>query len=171
MTVRLVWAEATGGVLGRDGGLPWHLPEDLRHFRELTSGSTVLMGRRTWDSLPDRVRPLPDRRNAVLTRDPAWAAPGAEVVHSVTEALTLGDLWVIGGASVYRAFLPYAVEIVRTEIDAEVAGDVFAPDLDGSWQAAGPAPDWSVAASGLRHRVVRLARAGGRAAGTGTLGA
>ena len=156
MTVRLIWAEARGGVLGRDGTLPWRLPEDQRMFRELTTGSTVVMGRRTWDSLPDRFRPLPGRRNVVLTRDPSWSA--AERAGSVAEALALGDVWVIGGAEVYAAFLPYADEIVRTEIDAEIPGDVVAPELDGSWRPAEPIADWSVSQSGLRYRVSRLAR-------------
>jgi dihydrofolate reductase len=154
VTVRLIWAEARGGVLGRDGALPWRLPEDQRMFRELTTGSTVVMGRRTWDSLPERFRPLPGRRNVVLTRDPSWSQ--AERAGSVEEALALGDLWVIGGAEVYAAFLPYADEIVRTEIDADFAGDVLAPALDGSW--VGPVPGWEVSTGGLRYRVTRLAR-------------
>ena len=171
MTVRLVWAQAAGGVLGRDGGLPWHLPEDLRRFCELTTGSTVVMGRRTWESLPDRARPLPGRRNVVLSTDPSWRAPGAERAGSVAAALALDDdLWVIGGGAVYAAFLPYAEEIVRTEIDGEFPGDVVAPALDGSWRAAGPVPDWSVSATGLRHRVVRLARSRAPAADAGSLG-
>jgi len=169
VTVRLVWAQAAGGVIGRDGGLPWRLPEDVRHFRELTAGSTVVMGRRTWESLPDRFRPLPGRRNVVLTRDPAWSAPGASVVHSVEEALDLGDLWVIGGAEVYAAFLPYADEIVRTEVDAEIAGDAVAPELGGSWRPVEPVPDWTTSSGGLRYRVARLARAS--VSGAGSLGA
>lgn len=154
MTVRLVWAEARGGVLGDGGSIPWRLPEDQRHFRELTLGSTVLMGRRTWDSLPARFRPLPGRRNVVLTRDPSWSE--AETVGSVEEALALGDLWVIGGAEVYAAFLPYAAEVVRTEIDADFPGDVRAPALDGSW--IGPDPEWATSTTGLRYRIARLVR-------------
>jgi dihydrofolate reductase len=100
VTVRLVWAQSAGGVLGMDGRLPWHLPEDLRRFRELTLGSTVVMGRRTWESLPARVRPLPGRKNVVLTRQADYVAPGAEVVTSLENVLTL-DAWVIGGAEVY----------------------------------------------------------------------
>jgi dihydrofolate reductase len=155
VTVRLIWAQARGGVLGAGGTIPWRLPEDQRMFRELTTGGTVVMGRRTWDSLPARSRPLPDRRNVVLTRDPAWSG-AAERAGSVEEALALGELWVIGGAQVYAAFLPYADEVVRTEIDADVAGDTVAPELDGSWD--GPVPDWEVSAGGLRYRVTRLTR-------------
>jgi dihydrofolate reductase len=161
VTVRLVWAQSAGGVLGMDGRLPWHLPEDLRRFRELTLGSTVVMGRRTWESLPERVRPLPGRRNVVLTTDPAWSAEGAEPVGSVAEALAVGgDLWVIGGASVYAAFLPYAQEVVRTEIDAEFPGDAWAPALDASWRAAGREPDhgWAESSAGLRYAVARFTR-------------
>jgi dihydrofolate reductase len=171
VTVRMVWAQAAGGVLGRDGRMPWHVPEDMRRFRELTTGSTVVMGRRTWDSLPEEYRPLPGRRNVVLTRDPSWSGPGAAVVRSVEEALRLGDLWVIGGAEVYAAFLPYADEIVRTEIDVEVPGDVVAPSLDDAWQPVGPVPDWQVSATGLRHRAVRLARSREIATRAGSLGA
>lgn len=156
MSVRLIWAQAAGGVLGSGGRIPWRLPEDQRLFRELTLGSTVVMGRRTWDSLPARFRPLPGRRNVVLTRDPSWSE--AERIGSVEEALSLGDLWVIGGAQVYAAFLPYAGEIVRTEIDAEFPGDVVAPALDDSWRLVGPVPDWATSATGLRFRVTRLAR-------------
>ena len=161
MTVRLVWAQSSGGVLGMDGRLPWHLPEDLRRFRELTLGSTVVMGRRTWESLPSRFRPLPGRRNVVLTTDPAWAAEGAEPVASVGEALALGgDLWVIGGASVYAAFLPYAQEVVRTEIDAEFPGDTWAPVLDATWRAAGREPEhgWAHSSAGLPYAVSRFVR-------------
>src|SRR3712207_5528270 len=104
----LVWAQARGGVIGADGRLPWHLPEDLRLFRQLTTGSTVVMGRHTWDSLPERFRPLPGRRNVVLTRDPSWAADGAERAADVAQVLAradAGDLWVVGGGRVYAAFL------------------------------------------------------------------
>ena len=87
MTVGMVWAQARGGVIGADGGLPWHLPEDLALFRRLTTGSTVVMGRRTWESLPERFRPLPGRANVVLTSDPAWSADGAQRAGSVGDVL------------------------------------------------------------------------------------
>ncbi|MBF4571471.1 dihydrofolate reductase [Herbiconiux sp. VKM Ac-1786] len=89
MTVSLIWAEARGGVIGDGGGIPWHVPEDMAHFRELTAGSTVVMGRKTWDSLPERFRPLPGRRNVVVTRQHDWAAQGAERADSVETALAL----------------------------------------------------------------------------------
>ena len=97
----MVWAQARGGVIGADGGLPWHLPEDLALFRRLTTGSTVVMGRCTWESLPERFRPLPGRHNVVLTSDRRWAADGAHSAGSVDEVLAEhGAFWVIGGGAV-----------------------------------------------------------------------
>jgi dihydrofolate reductase len=132
--VALVAAVARGGVIGRDGGIPWHLPEDIAHFKELTTGHAVVMGRKTWDSLPDRFRPLPNRRNVVVTRNPAWRDPGAERVSSVAEALDLlageARVFVIGGAEIYAAALPYAHELVLTEIALDVDGDTFFPHRD-----------------------------------------
>ena len=103
--IALIWAQADGGVIGNAGAIPWRLPEDQARFKELTMGSTVLMGRLTWESLPASVRPLPGRRNLVLTSDPEWSAAGAERVVSVEAAAARveGDLWVIGGAAVYAA--------------------------------------------------------------------
>ena len=98
MTVGLIWAQSTSGVIGRDGAIPWHLPEDLARFKALTMGHTVVMGRRTWDSLPERFRPLPGRRNIVLTRNGAVDATGAEVMGSMDEALVDEPTWVIGGS-------------------------------------------------------------------------
>lgn len=132
-TVTLVAAIARNGVIGRDGTIPWHLPADLAHFRELTLGRPVVMGRRTWESLPDRFRPLPGRRNLVVTRRPGWAAPGAERAGSLEEALRLAgdeDVAVIGGAEVYAAALPHADVLELTEIDADIAGDVCFPRWD-----------------------------------------
>jgi dihydrofolate reductase len=125
--VRLIWAQARGGVIGADGTLPWRLPEDLHHFKTLTTGGTVVMGRRTWESLPG---PLPGRRNVVLTsRD-----LDVETARTVEEVLAEHpDAWVIGGGAVYAAFLPYASDAVVTEIDLEVDGDTWAPSLTG-WE-------------------------------------
>ena len=132
MTTTLVAAVARGGVIGRDGSVPWHLPEDMAFFRELTTGHPVVMGRRTWDSLPDRFRPLPGRRNIVVTRNTSWRAGGAERAGSLEEALRLaGDddrVFVIGGAEIYGAALPHADELVLTELDLDVAGDAFFPE-------------------------------------------
>jgi dihydrofolate reductase len=121
-------------VIGRADTLPWYLPEDLRHFRETTTGHAVIMGRRTWDSLPPKVRPLPGRRNLVLTRQSRWQAEGAEVVPSLDAALTLlqgpARAFVIGGAAVYAAALPQADELHLTEIHQDFDGDVFFPPFD-----------------------------------------
>ena len=159
--LRLVWAQADGGVIGAGGALPWHLPEDLRLFRALTLGSTVVMGRRTWESLPPRVRPLPGRRNVVLssTLDPADA--GVEVARSVDDVLALdGDVWVIGGGEVYAALLPHADEVVVTEVDAQLPGDTWAPALDAGWLpgAQVPAAGWARSGAGLRFRVTHRHR-------------
>jgi len=123
MTVGMVWAQARDGVIGRDGGLPWHLPEDLALFRQLTTGGTVVMGRRTWESLPERFRPLPGRTNVVLTSDRGWSADGARTAASVEQVLAdHGSFWVIGGGEVYAAFLPHADRLVVTDVDTVVAG-------------------------------------------------
>lgn len=136
MKVSLLAAVAHGGVIGRDGAVPWHLPEDMARFRELTTGHTVVMGRRTWESLPDRFRPLPGRRNIVITHNPAWSEPGAERAGSVEEALGLArgeeHVFVIGGAEIYAAALPHADELLLTEVDLDVAGDTFFPDWDAT---------------------------------------
>jgi dihydrofolate reductase len=139
MTLALIWAQAANGVIGADGGMPWHVPEDMAHFKELTMGSTVIMGRRTWDSFPARFRPLPGRRNVVLTRDPQWSDDGAEVVHSIDEALALAPArattWVIGGAQLFSATLPRADRLEVTEIRTSPKGDTFAPPIEAAlWQ-------------------------------------
>ena len=131
MTLALVAAIARDRVIGRDGTIPWRIPEDVAHFKELTSGHAVVMGRRTWDSLPDRFRPLPDRRNIVVTRNADWHGAGAERAGSVEEALELlrdvERVFVIGGAEIYAEALPLADELFLTEIDDDVAGDTFFP--------------------------------------------
>jgi dihydrofolate reductase len=158
VTVGLVWAQAANGVIGDRGTLPWHLPEDLARFKALTMGATVVMGRATWDSLPPSVRPLPGRRNVVLTRDPAWEAPGAIVARSVEEALdpAPGDVWVIGGASVYAATLARADRLEVTELEDDFEGDVGAPHVGPEWRRSVVEPEsgWLVSRTGLRYRTV-----------------
>ena len=161
--VGMIWAQARGGVIGAEGGLPWHLPEDLRLFRETTTGSTVVMGRLTWESLPGRFRPLPGRANVVLTSDPGWSAEGATRAGSVEEVLDGHDtLWVIGGGQVYAAFLPHADRLVITDVDVAVEGDTWAPELGQDWLrvARDPEEGWSCSSTGLRYAVSRYARAG-----------
>jgi dihydrofolate reductase len=160
--IALIWAQSTNGVIGRDNELPWRIPEDLARFRELTQGSTVVMGRRTWESLPPKFRPLPGRRNIVLTGTAGYDADGAEVVASLDAAIASvrGDLWVVGGAAVYAAALVLADRLVVTDVDVEVVGDVFAPTIDAGWREVGrdPATGWHTSISGLRYRWRELER-------------
>ena len=164
--IGLVWAEAAGGVIGAHGGMPWHVPEDLAHFKEVTAGGPVVMGRRTWESLPDRFRPLPGRRNIVVTRSDDWSAPGAERVSSLPSALaTAADapaewIWIIGGGELFREGIDRADRLEVTELDLDVAGDTFAPDRSG-WDAVAtdPAEGWSTSSTGIRYRFLRLERA------------
>ena len=152
MTVGLIWAQSTSGVIGRDGAIPWHLPEDLARFKTLTMGHTVVMGRRTWDSLPARFRPLPGRRNVVLTRNSGFDAPGAEVFGSIDDAID-DQTWVIGGSEIYHLALPAATrcEVTEVEIDLQLEDDdALAPVLEESW--IGSSGDWQDSTSGLRYR-------------------
>ena len=133
----LVVAVAEGGVIGRAGGMPWHEPEDLRHFKAVTLGHAVIMGRTTWASIG---RPLPGRRNLVLSRTPGFAPAGAEVFADLATAIAAaraggdGEPCVIGGASVYRQALPLATRVVLTEIARQVDGDATFPALGGEWR-------------------------------------
>ena len=131
MRLSLIVAMDTGGVIGRDGGLPWRLQADLRNFKRITLGKPIVMGRKTWESIG---RPLPGRKNIVLTRDTTWAAEGALVARDAEQALCLAgdaeELMVIGGAEVYRLFLPRADRIYLTEVGDRVAGDTHFPEWD-----------------------------------------
>ena len=152
MTVGLIWAQSTSGVIGRDGAIPWHLPEDLARFKALTMGHTVVMGRRTWDSLPERFRPLPGRRNIVVSRNAQYRAEGAEVVGSIP-ALDSGPTWVIGGAEIYHLAMPLATRCEITEVEVDMHPrdeDTLAPVLDESW--GGESTPWRDSSSGLRYR-------------------
>lgn len=165
--IGLVWAEAEGGVIGRDGGMPWHVPEDLAHFKAVTLGAPVVMGRKTWDSLNPRYRPLPGRRNLVVTRQPDWAADGAVAASSVESALALaGDVervWVIGGSELFRAALPVADRLEVTELRhadgsfAPLDGDVLAPPVGPGFAAT--RGDEHTSATGIRYRFVTYTRA------------
>jgi dihydrofolate reductase len=130
----LIAAVARNGVIGRDGGLVFQEPADQRHFRQATLGCPVIMGRRTWDSLPPRFRPLPGRRNIVVSRSPGLAATGAEVAADLPAALAAASdaprVFVIGGAQLYAQALPLAQRLMLTEVDAELPGDVFFPAWD-----------------------------------------
>jgi dihydrofolate reductase len=155
--VGLVWAQSTSGVIGRGGDIPWRLPEDLARFKQVTMGHPVVMGRRTWDSLPAKVRPLPGRRNVVLSRQADFMADGAEVVGSLEKTLAISEtepqIWVIGGAQIYLLALPHASRCEVTEVDIDLPrddDDALAPVLDGTW--LGEAGEWLVSRSGLRYR-------------------
>jgi len=151
--VGLIWAQSASGVIGRAGNIPWRLPEDMARFRDLTMGHTVVMGRRTWESLPARVRPLSGRRNVVLTRQTDYMAAGADVVRSLDNALRQGSVWVIGGAEIYALALPSASRCEVTEVDIDLAAqddDAVAPLLDETWVAEDA--DWQVSRAGLRYR-------------------
>ena len=157
MGVGMIWAEARERVIGVDGGIPWRIAGEQAMFKQRTMGSTVVMGRATWDSLPPRWRPLPGRRNVVLSRDPGWTAEGAETAGSIDDVLQrYTHVWVIGGAGVYAAFLPYADLVVRTEVDLAVAGDTYAPELGDEWRARHG--DWQDSDGGPRYRVVEHTR-------------
>jgi dihydrofolate reductase len=134
--ITLIVARAQNGVIGRDGTLPWHIPADLKRFKALTMGSVMVMGRKTFESLPGV---LPGRRHVVITRDPWWHAEGAEAAHGVDEALGLAEgepVSVIGGADIFALFLPLANRIELTEVLADIPGDTLMPDPrdGGSWQ-------------------------------------
>ncbi len=158
-----IWAQSADGVIGVDGALPWHLPEDLAHFREVTAGHAVLMGRSTWDSLPERYRPLPGRRNVVLSRQ-APELPGATVVRDAAAALAAvadGAAWVVGGLQVYALLLDHADRLEITDVDVVVGRGTRAPELGPTWRVTGqdPAEGWHTSASGLRYRFRSLRRA------------
>lgn len=169
--IGLIWAQAENGIIGRDGVMPWHLPGDLAHFKRITLGAPVIMGRRTWDSLPARFRPLPGRDNIVVTRNAEWTADGALVAASPEAAIALASspasepapewLWVMGGGELYRHTLPFADRLEVTLIDAEIEGDTRAPAFGPEWvevPGEDDAPTFDEAA-GLTYRFARYERA------------
>ncbi|MBH0118524.1 dihydrofolate reductase [Rhodococcus sp. NPDC003382] len=156
----LIWAQARGGVIGRDGTIPWHIPEDMAFFKEATMGLPVVMGRLTWDSLPAKFRPLPGRRNIVVTRNPDWTADGAEVAGSVEAALGLvdgADAAVIGGGQIYAQAMPHATRLLVTEVDLDVDGDAVAPEIGPGWTVTEQG-EWQQSRSGIRFRWVGYSR-------------
>ncbi len=159
MQINLIWAQAHNRVIGKNGKMPWHLPEDLAHFKRTTLGHPVIMGRKTWDSLPPKFRPLPGRMNVVISSDAATRENlkknGASPAHQLSEALLIceqlgsTEVWVIGGAQIYAQTLPLANRLVITDLDAEYAGDAFAPIVDASWKAV--EHHAHIAAAGLHY--------------------
>ncbi|WP_240674981.1 dihydrofolate reductase [Cellulomonas endophytica] len=161
MGLKLIWAQTPDGVIGLDNDLPWRIPEDLARFRRLTSGHPVVMGRRTWESLPEIYRPLPGRDNVVLTHDRGYDAPGAVVATSLDDALAVvgdRDAWVIGGGTLYADALTHADTVEVTIVDRATVGDTFAPVLDERrWvqTAHEPAEGWySSVTEGTRYRFI-----------------
>jgi dihydrofolate reductase len=156
MQLGVIYAQSRNGVIGKDNQMPWHLPEDLAHLKQLTMGCPVIMGRKTWDSLPAKFRPLPGRRNIVVTRQENWQAAGGERAPSVEAALALcrevPQAWVIGGAEIYRQAVPLAHVAEVTRIDQDFEGDTFAPELGPEW--AQVRRQDHVSASGLRYSFV-----------------
>ena len=159
MPLNMIYARSRNGVIGKKGQLPWHLPEDLAHFKRTTLGQPVLMGRVTWESLPEKFRPLPGRSNVVVSRQPSFSASGAQVVASLEAAMALFPpaevIWLIGGAQLYAQGLSIASQIVVTEIDADYEGDAYAPSLSPSdWIETQRTPH--VSAQGLAYHLVTL---------------
>jgi dihydrofolate reductase len=167
MQINLIWAQAHNRVIGRNGTMPWHLAEDLAHFKKTTLGCPVIMGRKTWDSLPPKFRPLPGRANMVLTRQADWAHAGVQRCADLASALrTCAQLsaapqavWIIGGAQIYAQALPLAHSVVVTEIDAAFEGDAFAPVLGAEWREV--QREAHTSASGLAYSFVTYLRRDG----------
>ncbi|WP_062384802.1 dihydrofolate reductase [Demequina iriomotensis] len=168
--IKAIWAQARDvsgrPVIGLDGTMPWHLPEDLAHFQALTRGHAVIMGRRTWESLPPRFRPLPGRVNVVVTS--GGAPEGATRASSLHDALKAAaalspetDRWVIGGAGLFAEALAHADALELTEIDTVVAGDTFAPPLAADDWSVVAATEPAVSSSGLAYRFVTYVPAEG----------
>ena len=165
--IGMIWAQTPEGVIGKDNDMPWHLPEDLAHFKRVTTGHPVIMGRKSWDALPERWRPLPGRRNIVLTRNRSWRAAGAIVVHSLDAALEAavgaegdGEVWIIGGEKVFVDAVAFATIALVTEIDVRVEGDAFAPTLGPEWErdSVDPAQGWSQSKADIRYRISRYVK-------------
>ena len=153
----LIWAEAEGGVIGAAGGMPWHVPEDLAHFKEITLGDPVIMGRRTWESLPERFRPLPGRENIVITRQQDWAAEGVRRAADIDEAVRgLDRMWFIGGSDIFRQVIGHADRLEVTELELKVDGDAFAPSREG-WRLVDEG-EWETSRTGIGYRFLGYER-------------
>ena len=164
MRINLIYARARNGVIGRDNTLPWHLPEDMAHFKRMTAGCPVIMGRKTWDSLPAKFRPLPGRTNLVVTRQAGWFADGALPAAGLEQALLActrmepvpAEVWVIGGAQLYTLAAPLAHRAMVTELAHDFDGDAFAPRLDTPW--AETAREEHVSSNGMRFAFVTYSK-------------
>lgn len=170
----MVWAQSLDGVIGLDGDMPWHVPEDLKHFKDLTMGQVLIMGRNTWASFPDAVRPLPGRTSVVVSRtlakdpqDPQLAHDSVHVVADLQSGLDLaGELktgpmvWVVGGGSLYDQALDVTTLVERSVFNLNVKGDTYAPQLDASWQLGSqdPATGWHTSKTSVQYRFERWER-------------
>ncbi|MDP9694187.1 UNVERIFIED_ORG: dihydrofolate reductase [Arthrobacter globiformis] len=172
--IGLVWAQTPAGVIGKDGDMPWNLPEDLKHFTKVTTGHPVIMGRKTWLSFPAKYRPLPNRTNIVITRQENWGsspeAEGALVVKSLDDALLESQfapgceaVWILGGGEIFKESLGLANVAVVTTIDVDSDGDTFAPELGDGWVASTSVPSdgWLTGANGTRFRFTKWNRSEG----------
>jgi dihydrofolate reductase len=165
--INLIFAKAANGVIGKDNTIPWHLPEDMAHFKQATAGCPVIMGRKTWDSLPPKFRPLPGRVNIVVTRQPDWRHAGAHGADSLQDALDIAlkhigdaaDIWVMGGAQIYAEASPVAHRAVVTEIHQDFDGDAHAPTLGTDWRET--ARERLTAGNGMAYSFVTLERTPG----------
>jgi dihydrofolate reductase len=162
MQIGIIYARSRNGVIGKDGTMPWRLPEDMAHFKQVTMGHPVIMGRKTWDSIPAKFRPLPGRRNIVVTRNADWSAEGAERAGSLDEAFALcagaDEVWVAGGAQIYGQAMSRAHVAEVTVIDQDFEGDAYAPELGGQWHEE--AREAHTAAQGLSFAFIRLRNTG-----------
>ncbi|KNC17372.1 dihydrofolate reductase [Arthrobacter sp. RIT-PI-e] len=172
--VGLIWAQTEDGVIGRDGSIPWYVPEDLAHFKATTAGHPVIMGRRTWESFPDRFRPLPERTNIVISGS-VTDLPGAVVVRSLEAALETArsapgaeEIWVIGGGRVYADAMPHANAALVTVVESAEGGDTLAPTLGTEWALAALTPEtgWLESTEGTRYRISLWVKQDGASADT-----
>ena len=159
--IGMIWAQTEDGVIGKDGGIPWHVPEDMAHFKATTGGHPVIMGRRTWESFPERFRPLPDRTNIVISNS-ITELPGAVVVDALDTALETArtgpgaeEIWIIGGGRVYADAMPHANAALVTVIETSAEGDTLAPTLGTEWALAALTPEtgWLESSNGTRYRI------------------
>lgn len=169
--VGMIWAQTNQGIIGADGGMPWRLPEDMAHFTRVTTGHPVVMGRKTWESFPDKYRPLPHRTNIVVTRQQGWGstpeASGAVVLDSVGAALAQArlspgaeEVWVVGGGEIYAQAMEDCNVAVITVINTDVPGDTLAPVLGADWSFRGATPQegWHTAKNGTEYRFTLWAK-------------
>lgn len=163
LEVGMIWAQSPAGVIGADSTMAWHIPEDFAHFKQTTMGSVVIMGRKTWQSLPPRSRPLEGRHNIVITGDAQFEAPSAHVVTSPQVALDLAAsladgerVWVIGGGQIYAQFLPVATVLAVTTVNTDVSGQAYAPTFNPhEWNQVDrvPATGWAQSRGGLTYAI------------------